>query len=71
MSGVFEWILIALGAVVVGVILGAMLILGVVVAKINLEDDIHDPTVDAAREDRLREMRRRPEDCEGVYYRKG
>lgn len=71
MSMVFEWCLIAIGAVVVGIVLGAMLVLGVIVAKINLEDDIHDDTVASTREDRLRGVRRRSADCEGVYYRRG
>lgn len=71
MSMVFEWCLIAIGAVVVGVVLGAMLVLGVVIAKINLEDDVHDDSVATAREDRLRGVRRSGADREGVYYREG
>ena len=70
MVSVLEWFLTGLGAVVVGVVLGAMLLLGVLIAKVEEAKRTSDGESKSAV-GRVSRVRRRSQGGESIYIRRG
>lgn len=72
MVSMLEWLLTALGAVVVGVVLGAMLLLGATMARLEQERKGPDAKSETARR-RVPRVRRfgDHDDRENVFIRRG
>lgn len=70
MVSILEWVLTGIGAVVVGVVLGAMLLLGAIVAKIEEEKRGPDGNANPARRRRVPRVRRLSEDISSAYFRR-
>ena len=72
MSTVMEWALIGLGAVVVGTFLGGMLVLGMVVAHMQMDQENDPHANERERErrraaDRVQGLRRSGADADNPY----